>query len=664
MVFPRECTPHPRRRRTPILLRAADVQAVPFAPRSSPAPSATTTPPPTPLVHPPCTAAFDPLHMLASSSAGPAIGEQVHPAPGRPTEGEEPYFLGDLFAEQEDKGKGVLGPRPPINPTRSTARPPIPQARDIRMVGAASPVRRGSASPATAAAGSPRSPPSPASPAAAPAVAVNGGGGAAVAAHGRGAAADAEEEAVGDGNTVTDSEEEISVESDDLDVGAEYVEICVAEGDWARAARYAYVTMEPVTAAANPAPTIRGALLRTAAHLRYRILPSAHGVALLHFDTAIAREQAMALQPFEYHGSLVKLDRVENTDDRFIREPAWLAFVVCWNFPEEHWDDERICAVYNCMGTVREIDPECFPGLNRSCLRFVLELQHPHVPFRAGVHPPSGLGIVLRQQALRMWPRAEQFDAEGNWISFFGPPAPPANGPQAPQDGPPQMFGPAPPLAPPAQQPNQPILPGAFIGAAILYRDFLNAYPLPRLPALPIIIQLPPASPVAPPTAHTMLLLSWRAHPAQNNPPPPPPPPSPASTQNMDLPEDEEIPPPPPPARVRARRAPQQQVPVLGKRNSELLAAKDNGKFVSASDKATQLKALHNSLKLCSKPVQKIVEKKKLLTKTKKAISDADLSKLAEAVGLGKEAADALDRVLAVGAATGRELDLALAEST
>ncbi|CAN6345375.1 unnamed protein product [Urochloa humidicola] len=658
MAFPREATPHPRRRRTPILLRATDVNAVPFAPRLSAARSATTTPPPTPLVCPPDSAAFDPLHMLASSSAGPAIGQQVMATPP-PREEDGPYFLGDLFKEHEDKGKGVLGPRPHSAMVHA---PLIPKARDIRMVGAVmSPPRHSSSPPPTTGetARSVRSPPSPASPAAAPAEVV----GAAPVEDGHAADEEAEEDRV----APTDSEEEISVESDDMDEGAEYVEVWVEEGDWARAARYAYVEIEPVTAAANPAPMIRGALLRVAPHLRYRILPSAHGVALLHFPSAAAREEAVALQPVEYHESLVKIGRIENTDDRFIREPAWLAFVVCWNFPEEHWDEDRVYALYKCIGNVREIDPECVPGEDRSCLRFVIELQHPHVPYRVGVHPPSGHGIVLRQQALRFWPRAEQFDGEGNWISFFGPPAPPANGLHGgQQDGPQQqMFGPPPPPTPPAQAPNQPILPGAFLGAAILYHGFLNAYPLPRLLSLLLIIQLP-QTPAASPRAliQPMLLLTWHSTPATAANTPPPPPSSPASTQPLDLPEDEEVPPPPPPPRTRARRTTQQQVPMLGKRNSERLAAKDNGQFVSASDKATQLKALQNSLKLCSKPVQNIVAKKKLFKKTKKPISGADLSKLADVVGLGKDTANALDRALAAGAALGRELDRVLAGST
>lgn len=92
------------------------------------------------------------------------------------------------------------------------------------------------------------------------------------------------------------------------------------EGDWERAARFAFVNVELVTAAANPAPLIRAAFLSTALALRYQLLPSSRGVSLMYFRSAGDREVAMVAQPVAHAGSLVKLERVE-TDDCFIREP-------------------------------------------------------------------------------------------------------------------------------------------------------------------------------------------------------------------------------------------------------------------------------------------------------------------------------------------------------
>ncbi|CAO1939973.1 unnamed protein product [Urochloa humidicola] len=136
MAIDREQTPHPNRRRPtiPIAASRVPVHVVPFTPRTSPPPSATQTPPPTPLNLPPFTTSFDPLHMFASSSSGPAVSHQVPAKEAAPEEG--PFFLGDLFKEPVDKGKGILGARP------SATVSPIPKARNIRMVGRSSLWRR------------------------------------------------------------------------------------------------------------------------------------------------------------------------------------------------------------------------------------------------------------------------------------------------------------------------------------------------------------------------------------------------------------------------------------------------------------------------------------------------------------------------------------------
>jgi hypothetical protein len=97
-----------------------------------------------------------------------------------------------------------------------------------------------------------------------------------------------------------------------------------------------------------------------------------------------------------------------------------------------------------------------------------------------------------------------------------------------------------------------------------------------------------------------------------------------------------------------------------GTRNNERISARDSGKYVSAADKAAQLKALKNSLSLCSKPVQHHIAKKKLLQKTKKPIGHEDLAKLSDAIGLSAVTARALDRVMAIGDATTHTLDQVL----
>ncbi|KAK8447304.1 hypothetical protein SEVIR_8G043301v4 [Setaria viridis] len=221
----------------------------------------------------------------------------------------------------------------------------------------------------------------------------------------------------------------------------------------------------------------------------------------------------MQVQPIRLNGIGVRLERVDDTDDRFIREPTWLAHVAAWNLPEEHWEPEKVHEIYKCVSTVMEIDPFYFPGFDRSCMRFVLELQHPHVPSRIGVHTPSGRGVILRQSVLTLWPRERQLDAAGEWIPYFGPPPPP---PPLPTHAPGNDSPPPPAHARHAPQPNaparaprtpaphapdhgpratthhaNPLHPAAFLGAAILCHGFINAYPMLRLPPLPIIVHLP-----------------------------------------------------------------------------------------------------------------------------------------------------------------------------
>ncbi|XP_039834501.1 WAS/WASL-interacting protein family member 1-like [Panicum virgatum] len=232
-----DCAAPLRRRAPPRLSRPKPTLLVSSSPRASPPPSATPTPPPTPLNLPPFTTSFDPLNMYASSSSAPAIPTGVVIPPGD----DDVYFLGDLFAEPCDKGKGILGAGPaPVRDVRL-----IPKARDIHMV------RPSSSASSTAAASSPtgsgasssRSPPSPLSaPVALPGATTATGG----------APNPPPPLAPRDAGAEVDSTEEESMESDDLDDGPEYVEVWVEEGDWEKASQTAFVYLEPLLGAANP----------------------------------------------------------------------------------------------------------------------------------------------------------------------------------------------------------------------------------------------------------------------------------------------------------------------------------------------------------------------------------------------------------------------------
>ncbi|RCV31712.1 hypothetical protein SETIT_6G200100v2 [Setaria italica] len=612
MAFPREQTPHPRRRPTiPLLASRVPINAVPFLPRSSPPPSATPTPPPTPLNLPPFTTAFDPLRMLASTSHAPTVAERVA-EPRHPATEEGPFYLNDLFREPLDKGKRVaLGE--PSSPQLRASRA-IPKARDIRVVGVASPRRASGANTPVPGRSPPLTPPPGL---AAPVDPVYPR---------RGASNASASMSNGEANSALEEE---SVDSDAFDDGPDYLEVWVNEGDWDHASRFAFVYVDPLAAAAAPSPLIHAALHVAEPHMRFQLLPSPRGVALLHFGSPAAREMAMDVQPVHINGATVTLERAEETDDRFVREPEWLAHVAIWNLPPEHWSVEQVRDILRCIGTLVEVDPFCSPGFDRSCMRVVIELQHPHLPSRLGVHTPSGRGVVLRLGGLTFWPREQQFDER----------------------------------IPAEQRHPAPLHPASFTGASILCHGFINPLPLPPLPAFPILIQLPPtdtSGDLGSYGARPVLLLTWRpAAPEPCLPPTPPNTPLPAHSPMPPLGTAAPSPPTPPPATSDAPpRCPSR--PPLRKRHSARLAAKEDGKFVDATSKAAQLKALRDSLALYSSAVQAHVAKKKLLTRKKKPISGADLVKLADAIGLGQETAKALDWVLAIGKATTAQLNKVL----
>jgi hypothetical protein len=70
-------------------------------------------------------------------------------------------------------------------------------------------------------------------------------------------------------------------------------------------------------------------------------------------------------------------------------------------------------------------------------------------------------------------------------------------------------------------------------------------------------------------------------------------------------------------------------------RQSKRLAAKVTGLFVDATDKAVQLKAVHNALAPCSLKLKNAVQKKNLLARSKLPISFVDLRKMITAAGIG-----------------------------
>ncbi|TVU22848.1 hypothetical protein EJB05_32568, partial [Eragrostis curvula] len=243
---------------------------------------------------------------------------------------------------------------------------------------------------------------------------------------------------------------------------------------------------------------------------------------------------------------------------------------------------------------------------------------------------------------------------------FFAPPPPPA--PAAPGNG--NM---APPAAPPASAPQAPAPPAApqnlpqhaFFGLDLI--DAIHAYPQPRLPTFPIVISI--TTMISPHGNVHPLLLTWhksalpvidaspefipQAAAATASPLPSPvsaalTPPTPQQPAARSPPAPAQYTPPPTrpgrcPAAVRSGARMRLMSPIH-KRRSNMIAAKEKenkGQFVNATDKATQLKALQNSLDTCSHDLQDHVKRRGLLGMKKTAIANRDLRKLVTSAGLG-----------------------------
>lgn len=101
---------------------------------------------------------------------------------------------------------------------------------------------------------------------------------------------------------------------------------------------------------------------------------------------------------------------------------------------------------------------------------------------------------------------------------------------------------------------------------------------------------------------------------------------------------------PPPSAfsRVAKRGRARPKLKALPTRNSSRLAGKAPAVYVHATDKATQRRALKDSLQACSQAVKTQVQKGKLLTKNKLPTPVPALRKLVQAAGLGCRAADSV----------------------
>ncbi|CAO2153323.1 unnamed protein product [Urochloa humidicola] len=334
---------------------------------------------------------------------------------------------------------------------------------------------------------------------------------------------------------------------------------------------------------------------------------------LLRFTSHADRELVRMLSPIQFDGGELKLERPQETSNRFFRTPDWLVYVAVVDYPPEHWDDvDHIKRSFCGFCNVVEIDPACLTGFDYSPLRLVLEVTHRlEIPSEVWVDADDGVlgGSIVQIMPIRVWPRANQLGPDGQLIPFF-PPAPLQQ-----HQPPPPPFGlagaalPAPPVDLPAHQPPPNQVAYAPNHAYLLHLAALLAcYKLPAPAATADLL----------PDDTTVAAGTETPHPLPKQPEPH---------------VGEEIPPP---------------APIPQKRQSSRLAALNRGKHVNIAGKAIQRQALKNSLVPCSAKLKTVVDKRNVLCRDKLPLSATDLRKMVAAAGLGQDAANAIGTVPAI----------------
>lgn len=363
-------------------------------------------------------------------------------------------------------------------------------------------------------------------------------------------------------------------------------------------------------------------ILRTAAPgIQFQMLPSSRGIKLLRFYSRADRDEVRLMSPLLADGLQLKLECPEETDNRFFRQPQWLAFAMIVDFPTEHWSEASIRRCFGACCEVAEVDPRCLTGDNFGPIRVLLELNHYlDLPSEIWVTTMDGVsrgGCIAQVLPLRVWPRADQLGPDGRLRRFFQhmspPPAPP-------------MLSEVPAALPhvPQQQNASPVR-NAQQQANTTTSQTSSAFSTAQLLCLSAVL----AQLTGPRTTETQSQLP----PQQNTTPQ-----SHCSSKRQ----------PTSPTTFnatrhkRAGRPPRNNVPKPIQRKSSRLAAKANGNFMDMTNKAVKLKELRDTLQGCSTAVKGEVQKKGLLSRSMAPISIPALRRLVRAAGLGCSAANAV----------------------
>ncbi|CAN6170702.1 unnamed protein product [Urochloa humidicola] len=379
--------------------------------------------------------------------------------------------------------------------------------------------------------------------------------------------------------------------------------------------RYAYAFIDPPCA--FPARFIRRALERCGGDPPFRLAPSSYGAMMVVFLHPFLRERTIGRGPITYptFGETtytLRLIRHEEADFRFICHYKRLVEISVTKFPPEHWNEPHIRSIFEKVGHVCCIDPACllvvddrYPDdiADFSSVRLLLLVDHESlVPFELVVrNEEGGLAGIAQIRVVSHWahtpgtppPRHHVFTNDGV-----------PGGPARDVDNTPGAFCSAPFSSSgvggpgstrPAGGSGNPCRDLGLGSCRSLAPDACSSSRA-RIPVLEVRDLPTPVRPRSPPPTsfdHTALvdqdivesgLRAARSQPRSSLP----------SLQDLIAEEEHEV-------SARRRRARRKRVVDSAcKRRSSRLAEKESAHYVSATDRATSVKAAKLDLSAAS----------------------------------------------------------------
>jgi hypothetical protein len=145
---------------------------------------------------------------------------------------------------------------------------------------------------------------------------------------------------------------------------------------------------------------------------------------LLRFNTMTKQELVRVGSPIDFCGGHLSLERPQETPNRFFRTLGWLAQVSVTDYPPKHWDSEHIKQSFKGFCNIVEIDTVCLTTFDYSLLRLILVVNHRlEIPSELWVDADNLVlsGSIISIMSVRVRPRANQLDEDGNLIPVFSP---------------------------------------------------------------------------------------------------------------------------------------------------------------------------------------------------------------------------------------------------